>query len=277
MASLWALCSLLTIAAVVAILAKIIVKMAMSSAWYKKSFAERQNQWSKTGGLFFAPLKQKLFSDLDEHLKQLKGDVLEIGIGAGQNFDDYPQGMSLIAVDYNPHVEKLLKENLAKAGGRVQMKTFIVASSEDMSGAEGKVGVEDNSVAAVVCTKLLCSLSEEQIVKTVQEVKRVLMPGGRFFFMEHVLGKPWSLRYILQQLVSKSHLWPTLFNGCRCDHETLPFIQKGGFKLVQAEKRYLKVTPELHVGSKKISVDWSSRLLAYLVHSVLLGFAEKER
>lgn len=176
MASLWALCSLLTIAAVVAILVKIIVKMAMSSAWYKKSFAERQNQWSKTGGLFFAPLKQKLFSDLDEHLKQLKGDVLEIGIGAGQNFDDYPQGMSLIAVDYNPHVEKLLKENLAKAGGRVQMKTFIVASSEDMGGAEGKVGVEDNSVAAVVCTKLLCSLTEEQIVKTVQEVKRVLMP-----------------------------------------------------------------------------------------------------
>ncbi|CAH3180878.1 unnamed protein product [Porites evermanni] len=264
----------------------------MSSAWYKKSFAQRQNQWSKTAGLFFAPLKQKLFSDLDEHLKQLKGDVLEIGIGAGQNFDDYPQGMSLIAVDYNPHVEKLLKENLAKAGGRVQMKTFIVASSEDMSGSEGKVGVEDNSVAAVVCTKLLCSLTEEQIAKTVQEVKRVLMPvsivivlllaniqhnGGRFFFMEHVLGKPWTLRYILQQLVSKSHLWPTLFNGCRCDHETLPFIQRGGFKLVKAEKRYLKVTPELHVGSKKISVDWSSRLLAYLVHSVLLGFAEKER
>ena len=46
---------------------------------------------------------------------------------------------------------------------------------------------------------------------------------------------------------------------------------------MKAEKRYLKVTPELHVGSKKISVDWSSRLLAYLVHSVLLGFAEKER
>ena len=39
-----------------------------------------------------------------------------------------------------------------------------------------KVGVEDNSVAAVVCTKLLCSLTEEQIAKTVQEVKRVLMP-----------------------------------------------------------------------------------------------------
>lgn len=176
MAALLALCCVIATAAVAAILAKIIVKMTMSSAWYKKSFAERQNQWSKTVGLFFAPMKRKLFSDLDEHLKQLEGDVLEIGIGAGQNFYDYPQGMSLIAVDYNPHVEKLLEENLAKAGGRVQIKTFIVASSEDMSCAKGKVGVEDNSVAAVVCTKLLCSLTDEQIVKTVQEVKRVLMP-----------------------------------------------------------------------------------------------------
>ena len=40
----------------------------------------------------------------------------------------------------------------------------------------GKVGVEDNSVAAVVSTKLLCSLTDEQIAKTVQEVKRVLIP-----------------------------------------------------------------------------------------------------
>lgn len=46
---------------------------------------------------------------------------------------------------------------------------------------------------------------------------------------------------------------------------------------MQAEKRYLNVTPELHVGSKTISVDWSSRLIVYFVHSVLVGFAQKER
>ena len=40
----------------------------------------------------------------------------------------------------------------------------------------GQVGVEDNSVAAVVCTKLLCCLTEDRMKKTIQEVKRVLMP-----------------------------------------------------------------------------------------------------
>ena len=85
-----------------------------------------------------------------------------------------------IAVDSNPHVEKLLRENLGRAGnGTVHLKKFVVASAEDMS-SMGKVGVEDNSVAAVVCMKLLCSLTDEQITKTVREVKRVLMPVSMF-------------------------------------------------------------------------------------------------
>ena len=162
------------IAVVIVILAKAI-RITVSSAWYKKRFAQKQNRWAELTGPVFAPVKRKLFVDLDEHLKRLKGDVLEIGIGSGQNFLNYPQGTSLIAVDANPHVEKRLKENLAKAGDRILLKKFVVASAEDMS-CRGKVGVEDNSVAAVVCTKLLCSLTDEQTRKTVQEVKRVLMP-----------------------------------------------------------------------------------------------------
>ena len=105
----------------------------------------------------------------------MNGDVLEIGIGAGANFDYYPQGTSLVAVDCNPHMEELLKENLKKVDDRVHLKKFVAASAEDMS-CRGKVGVEDNSVAAVVCTNLLCSLTDGQTRKTIQEVKRTLKP-----------------------------------------------------------------------------------------------------
>lgn len=159
---------------VVVILARFVKSVALSS-WYKRKFAKNQDRWAQRTGLVFQPVKRKLFADLGEHLKVMNGDVLEIGIGSGQNFHDYPEGTSLIAVDCNVHTEKLLKENLAKAGNRVHLKKFIVASAEDMS-CTGKVGVQDNSVAAVVCTKLLCSLSDEQIKKTLREVKRVLMP-----------------------------------------------------------------------------------------------------
>lgn len=105
----------------------------------------------------------------------MNGDVVEIGIGSGENFDYYPDGTSLIAVDLNPHVEKFLRVSLEKVDDRIHLKKFVAASSEDMTCA-GKIGVEDNSVADVVCTKLLCSLTEDQVTKTIQEVKRVLMP-----------------------------------------------------------------------------------------------------
>ena len=151
------------------------IRITMSSSWYKKSFAQSHSIWIDVTKRVFDPVKRKLFDDLDEHLKILKGDVVEIGIGPGANFDYYPHGTSLIAVDPNPHMEDLLKENLEKAGDRVHLKKFVAASAEDMS-CTGQVGVEDNSVAAVVCTKLLCCLTEDQIRKTIQEVKRVLMP-----------------------------------------------------------------------------------------------------
>ena len=106
----------------------------------------------------------------------MEGDVLEIGIGAGENFHLYPEGTSLIAVDSNPRFEELLTENLKKAGERVHLKKFMLASAEDMSCSLGKPGVEDNSVAAVVCTMVLCSLTDDQTTKTLAEVKRVLMP-----------------------------------------------------------------------------------------------------
>ena len=165
---------LLIVVFVAAIFARAI-KITMSSSWYKKSFAQSHRIWIDVTKVVFDPVKRMLFDDLDKHLRILNSDVVEIGIGPGANFDYYPHGTSLIAVDPNPHMEELLKANLEKAGDRVHLKKFVAASADDMS-CTGQIGVEDNSVAAVVCTKLLCCLTEDQIRKTLQEVKRVLMP-----------------------------------------------------------------------------------------------------
>jgi len=82
-------------------------------------------------------VKRELLNDLDKHLKKLNGDVVEISIGPGANFDYYPHGTSLIAVDPNPHMEELLKANLEKVGVRVRLKKFVAASAEDMSCKSG--------------------------------------------------------------------------------------------------------------------------------------------
>ena len=169
------------IASLAVILLLIVIRIAVSTDFYKKFFAKLESNFSQATKGIFAPLKQKIFVDLSNRLKELEGDVLEIGIGAGENFHLYPEGTSLIAVDSNPHVEELLMENLKKAGERVHLKKFVVASAEDMSCSPGKLGVEDNSIAAVVCTLVLCSLTDVQTTKTIREVKRVLMPVSNMF------------------------------------------------------------------------------------------------
>ena len=157
------------IAAIVAVISEKARKILMSSSWYKRYFAGIEAQFAETAKKVFAPLKEKIFADLGEHLKTVKGDVLEIGIGSGENFDYYPPGTSLIAVDCNPHVEDLLKARLEKTADRVHLKKFVVASAAQLD-------VEDNSVAAVVCTLLVCFIDDDQTRKTFQEVKRVLKP-----------------------------------------------------------------------------------------------------
>lgn len=175
MASISFLCSAVVIVVIVVAILEKARKILLSSNWYKRLFASGEAQFAEITGKVFAPLKEKIFADLNEHLKTVKGDVLEIGIGSGENFDYYPLGTSLVAVDSNPHVEDLLKARLEKAADRIHLKKFVVASAEHLD-------VDDNSVAAVVCTLVLCSIAEDQIArKTLQEVNRVLMPVSNTF------------------------------------------------------------------------------------------------
>ena len=78
-------------------------KLFISCNWYKRLWAGGEAQFAEATSKVFAPLKEKIFADLNEHLKTVKGDVLEIGIGSGENFDFYPPGTSLIALQIAIH------------------------------------------------------------------------------------------------------------------------------------------------------------------------------
>lgn len=88
--------------------------------------------------------------------------------------------------------------------------------------------VEDNSIDAVVSTLVLCSV--DSLAATLQEVLRVLKPGGRFFFLEHVAAPQGTGLRRLQHWVQP--LWKTLGDGCRPDRETWVTLENAGFERV---------------------------------------------
>ena len=84
------------------------------------------------------------------------------------------------------------------------------------------VGFSDNSVDAVVVTLVLCSVKDQE--KSISEIRRVLKPGGKFFYMEHILAdesRQWHRMF--QKALMTGGFWPFVADGCCTDRSTGAF------------------------------------------------------
>lgn len=92
--------------------------------------------------------------------------------------------------------------------------------------------VADESVDAVISTLVLCCVNSQQ--RALQEVLRVLKPGGRLLFIEHVAAPRGSWLRRMQNLLTP--LWKRLGDGCHPNRETCVEVEGAGFETVDYEK-----------------------------------------
>lgn len=147
----------------------------------EKDFASQFSSVTQNISEMLAPYKVELFAGLAEQAaKRPSGlTIAEIGIGAGANLKYYPAGTKLISVEPNPHFEPYFEENRTQFKDTITDVKFITSGAEDMSRHIG-----ENQVDAVVSTHVLCSTDTR---KALHEVVKVLKPGGKLYYLEHVL------------------------------------------------------------------------------------------
>ncbi|XP_065861367.1 uncharacterized protein [Euphorbia lathyris] len=170
--------------------------------------------------------KSQLFSNLRGKAKK----VLEIGIGTGPNLKYYAgdADVEVFGVDPNGKMEKYAHE-AAKAAGLLPANfNFIQAVGE-------AIPLNDASVDAVIGTLVLCSVAD--VNQTLQEVKRVLRPGGAYVFVEHVAAKDGTLLRFVQNVVDP--LQQTLADGCHLTRETGKKIFEAGFSTLDLNTAFL--------------------------------------
>ena len=92
--------------------------------------------------------------------------------------------------------------------------------------------VTSESIDCVLSTIVLCSVQDQ--TKVLAEVRRVLKPGGYFFFMEHVHAKERSIMALFQMLLNPLNSF--LLDGCNVNRKTWETIHKAGFSEVQCQK-----------------------------------------
>ncbi|MFD1210668.1 class I SAM-dependent methyltransferase [Arthrobacter sp. GCM10027362] len=146
-------------------------------------------------------------------LSGLTGSVLDVGAGTGANLPYFPAACSVTAVEPDPHMRRRLEAKLGTAAARVSVSAD---SAEALPAADG-------SADAVVFTLVLCTVPDQ--TAALAEARRVLGPGGRLLFLEHIRGSGRHAK--LQDLVRP--LWSCAAQGCQPNRDTLAAISAAGF------------------------------------------------
>lgn len=143
------------------------------------------------------------------------GRVVELGAGTGANLGLYPDSTAaLTLVEPDPHMTKRLREKLAASGREAEI---VEAPAE-------RLPFEDGSFDTAVVTLVLCTVPDPGAA--IAELARVLEPGGRLLFIEHVRGEPGLARW--QDRLERP--WRFLADGCHCNRDTLALIEASAFQ-----------------------------------------------
>ncbi|KAK9075462.1 hypothetical protein SSX86_003786 [Deinandra increscens subsp. villosa] len=185
--------------------------------WYEEFYAAAIDASMKSYEDEIAGYKSKLF----ENLTGKAAKILEIGIGTGPNLKYYgnaASGASVVGIDPNRKMEKYAQAAAEASGLPPSKFKFIHAVAEALP-------VGDASMDAVVGTLVLCSVKD--VNKALQEVKRVLKPGGLYIFVEHVTAKDGTILKVMQRALDP--LQQVVADGCHLSRETGDSISAAGF------------------------------------------------
>jgi len=157
-----------------------------------------------------------------------EGTVLEIGAGTGGNLDHYrPAATSLTLTEPDVYMFKRLER---RAQAVAPSALVLRAPAEDLP-------FEDGTFDTIVSSLVLCGVDDQP--RAVREIRRVLRPGGRFLFLEHVRAddpaaakKQDKMNRINRAVVC-----------CDCNRPTLDTIEAAGFEVTALQNTELPKSP----------------------------------
>lgn len=191
-------------------------------------------------GRVFAGVYDRALRGSEEHglrelraglLAQASGRVLELGAGTGLNLPHYPAGLTELVLT---EPEAAMAQRLERRVGRAGVRARVVRT-----GAEA-LPFADGSFDTVVSTLVLCTVGD--LDGSLAEVRRVLIPGGRLLFLEHV-RHPDAARARRQARFTP--IQRRVACGCHLDRATPAAIVRAGFTLEEERSSHFPKAPSL--------------------------------
>lgn len=174
------------------------------------------------------PEERLLASHRDYLVRGLSGRVLDLGAGTGSLFphaaEERHRGnndLSLTAIEPDPYMRRRAADRAADLGLEVDLRD---ARAESLP-------FGDDSFDAVVASVVFCTIGDPDAA--IEEVVRVLEPGGEFRFLEHVRAD--GPIATIQDLLDP--VWARAAGGCRLNRDTIElFVSRDAFAILEIER-----------------------------------------
>jgi ubiquinone/menaquinone biosynthesis C-methylase UbiE len=164
-------------------------------------------------------------------LSRVTGRTLEVGAGTGLNLDHYGDGVTELVL--TEPFEPMARQLRARLAGSDRRATVTEAPAEGLPFA-------DDEFDSAVCTLVLCTVDDQQLA--LAELRRVLRPGGRLYFCEHVRSADASLARWQDRL---HRPWRWFGHGCNCNRDTRAGVDAAGFEIADLTEGELPKSPPI--------------------------------
>ncbi|MBS4041395.1 MAG: class I SAM-dependent methyltransferase [Flavobacteriales bacterium] len=170
-----------------------------------------------------------------EVFEGLAGNLLEIGVGTGKNIKLYPANLCVTAIDFS---SKMLAKARDKAGILNKNVELLLMDAQQMS-------FNDNTFDYVVATCVFCSVPDP--IKGFKEIRRVLKPGGKAIFIEHVRSEQRLLGLLMDIM---NPLTVNLY-GANINRRTEANILEAGFDSLEVTNLWKDIVKKIVITNKK--------------------------
>lgn len=162
----------------------------------------------------------------DDLVADLEGEILEIGVGKGENLPHYRRARHICAIEPNAKRAEAALRTAASVDVPVTIRT---------SPAE-RLPFEPASFDHVVSSMVFCSV--EDPVAALHEIQRVLKPGGMLHMVEHVRPQNRLMRAIFHTITP---LWKHVAWNCHLDRPTVDTVRGEGWNVEIVRRKLVYV------------------------------------
>lgn len=166
-----------------------------------------------------------------ETLRSAHGRTIDLGAGTGANAELFPDAVTeLVLAEPDSHMLKKLRSKVGEGDAGV---SIVEAPAE-------RLPFEDSSFDTAVFTLVLCTVPDP--AAALAEAARVLKPGGRLLFVEHVQAADPGLARWQDRL---ERPWRFIGDGCHCNRDTVANIEASPLTVERVEHGRLPKVPPL--------------------------------